>query len=202
MGVSRRCSRHAGFGATASLFERCDKAVRRGMDREMRPIDPADLLGAGMDVDELGLRCRESTAASSPARGFRRAGRRPAPADRLPWRARPVSDWGRGRDRRRKADAGDRTASSGDSWSRSAIRFARRIRESGGVPSRSSGFRRARTADSSLPPAARQACAISSSPGEVSTGSNAGASAMLTRSLSMSFGSATTTGPGRPLLAV
>jgi hypothetical protein len=43
---------------------------------------------------------------------------------------------------------------------------------------------------------------ISSSPGEVSTGSNAGAVATVTRSLNMSFGNASTTGPGRPLLAV
>ncbi len=44
--------------------------------------------------------------------------------------------------------------------------------------------------------------AISSSPGEVSTGSKRGAVAAVTRSLSTSFGSAITTGPGLPLLAV
>jgi hypothetical protein len=43
---------------------------------------------------------------------------------------------------------------------------------------------------------------ISAAPGEVSIGSKAGMSATLTRSLSMSSGSATTTGPGRPLVAV
>ena len=39
-------------------------------------------------------------------------------------------------------------------------------------------------------------------PGQVSTGSKAGASGTTTRSVSMSSGSAITTGPGRPLVAV
>ena len=42
---------------------------------------------------------------------------------------------------------------------------------------------------------------MSAGPGEVSTGSQAGASAATTRSTSMSSGSAITTGPGRPLVA-
>ncbi len=44
--------------------------------------------------------------------------------------------------------------------------------------------------------------AISERPGQVSIGSAAGTSATATRSVSMSSGSAITTGPGRPLVAV
>ena len=44
--------------------------------------------------------------------------------------------------------------------------------------------------------------AISAGPGAVSTSSKGGASATATRSISMSSGMATTTGPGRPLAAV
>jgi hypothetical protein len=43
--------------------------------------------------------------------------------------------------------------------------------------------------------------AMSVSPGQVSIGSNAAASGTATRSVSMSSGSAMTTGPGRPLVA-
>ena len=39
-------------------------------------------------------------------------------------------------------------------------------------------------------------------PGQVSTGAKAGASVTVTRSTSMSSGSAITTGPGRPLVAI
>ena len=66
--------------------------------------------------------------------------------------------------------------------------------------------------DQRLPPAStigdfaahRSFCnfAMSARPGQVSTGSKAGASGTATRSTSMSSGSATTTGPGRPLQAV
>jgi hypothetical protein len=66
--------------------------------------------------------------------------------------------------------------------------------------------------DQRLPPAmtiGRSAAAsncrmrsISATPGEVSINSNGGASATLARSSSMSSGSAITTGPGRPLVAV
>ncbi len=44
--------------------------------------------------------------------------------------------------------------------------------------------------------------AMSLWPGQVSTGSNGGASGTTTRSVSMSSGSPMTTGPGRPLVAV
>jgi len=43
---------------------------------------------------------------------------------------------------------------------------------------------------------------MSLAPGQVSTGSNAGASGTAMRSTSISSGSAMTTGPGRPLVAV
>ncbi len=43
---------------------------------------------------------------------------------------------------------------------------------------------------------------ISGAPGQVSTGSNAGAFAAAVRSASMSSGNPITTGPGRPLVAV
>jgi hypothetical protein len=43
---------------------------------------------------------------------------------------------------------------------------------------------------------------MSVAPGQVSSGSNGGASATAIRSRCMSSGSAITTGPGRPLLAV
>jgi hypothetical protein len=43
---------------------------------------------------------------------------------------------------------------------------------------------------------------MSVAPGQVSTGSKAGASGTAIRSTSMSSGSAMTTGPGRPLVAV
>ena len=42
---------------------------------------------------------------------------------------------------------------------------------------------------------------MSAWPGQISTGSNGGASGTATRSVSMSSGSAITTGPGRPLVA-
>ena len=66
--------------------------------------------------------------------------------------------------------------------------------------------------DQRLPPrikigarAAPRSCAnfaISAGPGEVSIGVNAGASEAAMRSISMSSGKATTTGPGRPFAAV
>ena len=43
---------------------------------------------------------------------------------------------------------------------------------------------------------------MSVAPGQVSTGSDRSASATAPRSLNMSSGSAMTTGPGRPLVAV
>ena len=66
--------------------------------------------------------------------------------------------------------------------------------------------------DQRLPPASTTGCfaahsifcsfAMSAWPGQISTGSNGGASGTATRSVSMSSGSAITTGPGRPLVAV
>ena len=53
--------------------------------------------------------------------------------------------------------------------------------------------------------AAARSCAnfaISAAPGEVSIGVKGGASSTATRSVSMSSGKLTTTGPGRPLAAV
>ena len=49
-------SRHCGCAAMSSFASAATKRDRRGVDRQMRPIHPAEFLGAGMNVHQLGQR--------------------------------------------------------------------------------------------------------------------------------------------------
>src|SRR5581483_11722165 len=55
---SRRLGLPAWCWRRRKLGQRRRKARRAGLDREMRLVDAADLLGPGVDVDELGTRHR------------------------------------------------------------------------------------------------------------------------------------------------
>ena len=149
----------------------------------MRPVHPADFLCAGMDVHEFRLwrRAREQRIAL-------RGNFAEPPADQH----QQIGSLGAGHQFRVGAEpevAGiermqgieqRRTPIAGRD--RHPVAFGKFVR-SGGARPRTSGCRRARTAGFFASASSSPSFVISSSPGEVSTGSNAGAVADVTRSL-------------------
>ena len=165
-------------------------------------IDAAELLGARMDVHQLRLRLGNVEQRVALRRHF----------------AEPAADQQHqvgGLDARQQLRIGPDAEIAGVAGMQrveqmaAAERGGDRQREAlGKARERGAGrLRPAAAADEHdrtlAPPTAASAAALMSvRPGQVSTGSKAGASGTATRSVSMSSGSAITTGPGRPLQAV
>ena len=203
VGMRRRRRRGPGRRRRGrETLERGRKGGRRCVDGQRRAIDPAELLDAGIDMHERLRRARdveqrvalrghlaEPAADQDDEIGLLhareqlrvRADAEVAGVAGVPGveEMRPAE---RGRDRQREAlgEALHRRAGRGSTSG------CRRAARSGACASLSSACSRR----------------MSAGPGEVSTGSNGGASAATTRSTSMSSGSAITTGPGRPAVAV
>ena len=162
------------FRRDRQALQRRDKAVRRGVDRQMRPVHPADFLGAGMDVHQFRLRRRTRKQRIALRRNFAEP-----PADqhqqigglgaRHQFRIGAEPEIAgiermQGIEQRRAAIAGgDRQSrASANSWIWRRAASDQRL-----PPSTNSGFFASASSSPSF--------VISSSPGEVSTGSNAGA---------------------------
>ena len=123
-------------------IERCGERRRRRVDRQMRAVDAAELLGARMDMHERHLRPRNIEQRVALRRQFAHPA---ADQDHEVGGLDPLrgaSDWGRCRDRRRSRDEARRRGAGGGMWctpaAQASARNARRRRK----PPATSGCRR------------------------------------------------------------
>ena len=169
----------------------------------MRAVDAAELFGAGMDMHEASSAAAECRTACSSATAVRPCGRRSARRGR---RALMRVDEPRiGADAEIAGVAGmqrHRRDADGGRWCRPAAQSSPQSARRDRTPPATSGCRRGSRSGCCAAHRSFASCAISAAPGEVSTGAKAGASSTPTRSVSMSSGRLTTTGPGRPFAAV
>ena len=198
----RGCLRLAGGGVRKfQVFERCGEGRGRCIDRELRAVDPAQLLRARMHMHEADLRPGNIEQGITLRRQFTHS-----PADE--------DDQVSGLDALQKLWIGpDADIASVTGMQRIEQVPAAERRATGSAyfcakrPTRSEA-----SCDQRLPPSSRIGAraepsmsanfAISAGPSDVSISAKGGASATATRSTSMSSGMATTTGPGRPFAAV
>ena len=191
-----------GLGAPGRRVDRLQRPRRRGElrqagdDSERRLVDAAELLRAGVHVDERLPRPRRARRACSRPSSTRRGARRRRAAGRRRGRAPRASGRGRCRRRRRRRARRCRRSPGSGTPRRPAARS----------PPRRRGSRRAACAVQPPPPtiangrfapaSSSRRRASSSAPGWACSGAYGCASSVSTSSASMSSGSASTTGPG------